>query len=379
MTAFRPDRRPGGRRNAMTRVSIVIACMVLAACSGGSVDAGNAGAGTGTRVDAMNPVTQAEGPTQAFAPPSGKRVLILLCGSAGQGCVDEANESKRAAETLGWTVDVVDGKLDPTVWNQVVKQSVESGVDGIIAISADPNLMADAMREVQARDVPFVVTNQVPAADDVQGIDTYLAPDPVRGGHDVADWIIADSGGDAKVLLLDLPGYDSAMTRTRTIAEDLERECGSCVVHEADISVQTMGTSLAPLVTSQLQQHPDVDYIWSPDDCCVLFVQQGTLQAGRGSSVEIVSMGGFPDQLGGIRSGQLAADLATATRYTSWLSVDSLARLMAGQPVEEYWTVPQRLWTTENIDEAPEQMFTSGWNTDFDYEALFTGMWGSRG
>jgi ribose transport system substrate-binding protein len=363
----------------MAWAPVAIASVVLAACSGGSADAVNAGAGAGTRVDAMNPVTQVTGPTEAFAPPSGKRVLILFCGSAGQGCVNEANETKRAAESLGWTVDMVDGKLDPTVWNQVVKQSVESGVDGIIAISADPNLMADAMRDVQAKDIPFVLTNQVPAEGDVAGVDTYLAPDPVKGGKDVADWINADSGGKAHVLLLDLPGYHSAVTRTRAIAEDLQRKCPDCVVHKADIAVQTMGTSLAPLVTSQLQQYPDVDYIWSPDDCCVIFVQQGILQAGRASNVKVVSTGGFPDQLANVRSGHLAADQATATLYLSWLSVDGLARLMAGQPVEKYWPVPQRIWTAANIAEAPEKMFTSGWNTDFDYEAQFTGMWGTRG
>lgn len=352
--------------------------LVLAGCSGGgAADEGSSG-GDSVVVDAMKPVTKVDAPTKAFDPPSGKRVLILVCGSGGQGCVNEGAGAKKAAESLGWKVDLVDGKLDPTVWNQTVKQAVNSGVDGIIAISADPNLYADAMEAVEARDIPFVLTNQIPADDDVKGIDTYLAPDPVKGGNDLAEWIIADSDGKANILLLDLPGYDSAMTRNRTIAEGLKRDCPECVVHKADIPVQTMGTSLAPLVTSQLQQNPDIDYVWASDDCCVSFVQQGIQQAGKTSGVKLVSMAGYPAQLGHVKSGQMAADLATATDYAAWLSVDSLARGMADQPVEKYWPVPQQLWTTANIVDAPDKMIKSGWNTEVDYVTMFKRMWGIR-
>ncbi|MGE0216145.1 sugar ABC transporter substrate-binding protein [Mycolicibacterium sp.] len=324
----------------------------------------------------MAPVTEFDRPTVSFTPPRDKRIMILVCGSGGQGCGLEADEQKRAAEALGWKVDMVDGKLDPNVWNQAVQQAVDSHVDGIIAVSSDPNLYGAAMDAVAARDVPFVLTNQMPQQGDPAGIDTYLAPDPVTGGNDVADWIIADSEGSARVLLLDLPGYRDAVTRTKTIEDDLARDCPECVVHRADISAQTMGTSLAPLVTSQLQQHQDVTYVWSADDAAASFVAQGIQQAGKGSSVKLVSMGGFPDQLARVRSGQVAADLATATPYTAWLAVDSLARLMAGQPAEKYWAVPQRLWTSANIGEADDEMITAGWDTDIDFRSSFQNLWG---
>lgn len=376
--------RSRGRRAAA--LAAAAATVILAGCSGGSADAGTVGsaaqsgssAAIAVTVDGMNPVTQFKGPTEAFQPPSNKHILVLYCGSAGQGCVNEADETKKAAESLGWTVDMADGKLDPTVWNQIVKQAVDSGIDGIISISGDPNLMTDAMASVQAKDVPFVLTSQIPTDADTPGVDTYIAVDPVEGGNDIADWITADSGGKANVLLLDLPGYASAMTRTKTIDDDLARDCPGCVVTKADIAVQTMGTSLAPLVTAQLQQHPDVNYVWTPDDCCVSFVQQGIQQAGRTSGIKVVSFGGFPDQLKNVQSGPVAAEQAVATLYQSWLSVDSLARLMAGQPTQKYWPVPERIWTSANIADAPAEMFTSGWNTDFDFRAMFKKMWGSQ-
>ncbi|MET0453960.1 MAG: sugar ABC transporter substrate-binding protein [Mycobacterium sp.] len=368
--------RPWQRRAA--GVVAIGAALILTGCSSSAGGAGPVGSASTATVDAMKPVTEVDGPTEAFTPTPGKRILVLVCGSGGQGCALEGDEQKRAAEALGWQVDLVDGQLDPKVWNQAVQQAVDSGVDGIIAISADPNLYGAAMESVRAKNVPFVLTNQTPQQSDVQGIDTYIATDPVKGGNDVTDWIVADSGGQAKVLLLDLPGYRDAMTRTKTIDDDLAKDCPGCVVYRSDISVQTMGTSLAAQVTSQLQQHPDVDYVWSADDAAASFVAQGIQQAGRGSSVKLVSMGGFPDQLARVQTGQVAADLATATPYTAWLAVDSLARIIAGQPAEPYWPIPQRLWTTANIAEGDEQMLDVGWDTDFDFMNAFKTMWGIK-
>jgi len=326
----------------------------------------------------MGPVNKVDAPTEAFTPPTFKHILIMPCGSVGQGCVNEAAEEKKVAESLGWTADVIDGKMDPTVWNQTVKQAVASGVDGIIAVSADPNLYAEAMQSVASKSVPFVVTQQSPGNKDVKGVDTYVAPDPKVGGADVAEWINADSGGRAHVLLLSAPGFASGQQRSAAISENLHSDCKDCVVYTADITAATMGTSLAPLVTSQLQQHPDIDYVWGTDDCCVSFIQQGIGQAGKTGSVKLMSMSGFPQQMAQLKTGDMAFELASPTPYAAWLAVDSLARLRAGKPTESFWVLPQRIWTEASIGDAPADAFKTGWDVEFDYRSMFHKLWGRK-
>lgn len=378
MARFERKRRISGRRGILLGAAIATVSLALAGCTGAVGGGSPSASGSKVVIDAMNPVTQVKAPTGAFTQPADKHILILYCGSSGQGCVAEANETKRVAESLGWKVDMLDGKLDPTVSNQLLKQAAQTGIDGIIDIAADPNLMADAMAVVHGKKIPFVLTAQVPTDKDVAGVDTYLGSDPVGGGSGIADWIKADSGGKANVLLLNLPGYYSAETRTATIASKLKSDCSGCVVQEADIPVQTMGTSLSPLVTSRLQQNPNTTYVVSPDDCCLSFIYQGIQQANKTSSVKVVSVQGFPDQLANIASGTLAADQATPILYESWLSIDSLGRLMAGLPTERYWPMPQRLWTAANIGEASQEIFKSGWNLDFDYQSMFKKLWGKQ-
>jgi ABC-type sugar transport system substrate-binding protein len=354
--------------------------LVLTACSGGSAEGGTTGAGaggSGVVTDAMAEVTTVDMPTKAFKPPTGKRVLIMPCGSSGQGCVNEAQEEKRVAEMLGWKVEMADGKLDPTTWNQVIKQAADRGVDGIISVSSDPNLMTEAMAAVRQKKIPFVLTQQPPADGDVEGVGAYVATDPAPGGKDVADWIIADSEGKGNVLVLDFPGFAAVQARAAAIVENLENDCPDCTVKKVDVSVQTMGTSLTPLVTSELQQDPNIGYIWGSDDCCVSFMQQGIQVAGKSSSVKLLSMTGYPDQLKQIQTGEMAGELASATPFSAWLAVDSLARLMAGEPLEKnFWPVPQRIITSENVDELPESAFKVGWDTGVDYQSEFKKLWG---
>lgn len=374
------------KRAGVNLAGLVVAGMVaftLAACSspddssgGASTGSSNAAAKADVNVAAMDPVSAYAGPKESFKPPAGKRIMILVCGNAGRGCIDEANAQKAAVESLGWKAQLVDGRFDPKVWNQAVQQAVDSNVDGIIAVAADPKLYGDAMESVAKKNIPFVLTAQSQQAGDPAGIDSYISPDAVTGGTSVAQWIAAVSDSKAKVLLLDLPGYADAVQRTRTINDKLSADCKGCKVYKANISVPTMGTSLAPLVTAQLQQHPDVDYVWSPDDAASGFVAQGIQQAGKTDSIRVVSTGGTPDQLARIKDGTGSADLANSPGFQGWLAVDTMARLIAGQPAQTSWASPQRLWTTDNIADASADVIASGWNLEFDYQSYFKTLWG---
>lgn len=386
MKVLQRDRRIGGRRGvtlwgALATVSI----LVVSACSGGTSDSGDTGASgsaggdSAVVTDAMKPVNTLDAPTKPFTPPTGKKILIMPCGSSGQGCVNEAKVEKQVAESLGWTVKMADGKLDPTTWNQVVKQAADSGIDGIIAVSADPNLYTEAMAAVKAKGIPFVLTQQPPGDKDVDGIGAYVATDPIPGGKDVADWIKADSDGKANVVVLDFPGFSAVQARAKSIVDNIKADCSGCKVKKVNVSVQTMGTSLTPLVTSQLQKDPSIDYIWGSDDCCVSFMQQGIQVAGKSSSVKLLSMTGYPDQMTQLKTGEMAAELASATPYSGWLAVDSLGRLMAGEPLEKkFWPVPQRIWSSETIGDAPASVYKVGWDTEVDYEPMFKKLWGQK-
>lgn len=366
------------RRLASSAVVAIGAVLSMAACTTdtGGINSMAAAPENSVVLESMAAVTEYTGPNEPFTPTADKHIMILVCGNVGLGCVRTGAAAKEAAEAMGWTADVVDGRLDPTVWNRAVKQAVDSGADGIVSIGANPNLMGEAMAAVQAKNIPFVVTSQSPQDGDIPGVRSFIRPDPGKGGSDVAQWIIGDSGGQATVLILDSPEYADIMMRNNSLVENLGRECAGCAVRRVNISAQTMGTTLAPTVTSQLQQYPDTTYVWSPDDAYSNFVAQGIQQAGKATSVKLVSGAGAPEGLARVLTGQQAADLATPDSYLGWLAVDSLARAISGVPVAVVVDVPQRFFTTTNIGDAADEITDLGWDMEFDYQPVFTQMWG---
>jgi ribose transport system substrate-binding protein len=359
---------------ALTAAALALA---MAACSTGTTTAAGAAGGKDIELPAMKAVTTFVGPSESFDAPKKKHIMVLVCGNTGYGCVREGNAVKQAAAELGWTADLVDGRLDPTVWNRAVKQAVDSGIDGIVSVASDPNLMGDAMQQVAAEKVPFVILGQTPKDGDVPGVQTWIRPDTAEGGKAAAAWIKADSDGRGTVLVLDLPDFTDIMKRHDTITGTLKSECPGCKVHRAEVASQTIGTSLAPLVTSQLRQHPDVNYVWGPDDSVGDFVAQGIQQAGKSSAVKLLSTSGTtPSSVARLKNGTQAADLLFPDNYMGWLAVDSLARGIAGRPVEKLWDAPQRLFTAKNIGEAPSTLADEGWNTEFEYKPEFRKLWG---
>ena len=108
---------------------------------------------------------------------------------------------------------------------QAVKQAVDSGVDGIISVGANPNLMGEGMTAVAAKDVPFVITSQSPQKGDLPGVDSWIRPDAVKGGSDIGKWIAGDSDGAGSVLIIDTPEYADSMMRNDSVANTLQRQC----------------------------------------------------------------------------------------------------------------------------------------------------------
>ena len=370
--------RARGRWSRAVAVAVVVAAMSVTACTTDAGGASNSGAPDKVTLDSMKAVTTFPGPTEVFTPAAGKHIMILVCGNVGLGCVRTGGAAKEAAQAMGWTADVVDGRLDPTVWNRAVKQAVDSGVDGIISVGANPNLMGEGMTAVAAKNVPFVITSQSPQKGDLPGVDSWIRPDAVKGGNDIGKWIAGDSDGAGNVLVIDTPEYADSMMRNDSIANTLQHDCSGCTVERLAISTQTMGTSLAQTVTSQLQQHPDLTYVWSPDDALSNFVAQGIQQAGKSTSVKLVSGAGAPEALARLQTGLQAADLATPDTYLGWLAADSLARVISGQPVQEVVDVPQRFFTAANINDGATEISKVGWNMEFDYKSDFKKLWGVK-
>ncbi|WP_432937380.1 sugar ABC transporter substrate-binding protein [Kribbella sp. CA-253562] len=347
------------------------ACSDPAAAPAGSTAPNDSGTDTSAATAAVTaakaPQTTWTGPTTPVTPPAGRRIVAITCGSQGYGCVQGARGVAAAGQVVGWDVSIVDGKGDPSVWNAAVTQAVTDRADGIVLAAINPALVQDGLAKAKAAGVPVVVQfiPELPGAK----VDAHVTTDHLAGGKTLADWVIADSGGQAKVLLLEEPAFPELVRRNDGIRAQLQASCPGCtIVSTTKFSIGTMVQQLPGLVTTALQSHPEITHILAPFDSSGTFAAQGIRQAAR--KVALVSGEGDPDGLTRLRKGEQAADLATVPAWAGWAAVDQLARLFTGAAVQPH-VLPQRLFTADNV---PAEQ--GSWRGDLDYAAQFSKLWG---
>jgi ribose transport system substrate-binding protein len=357
--------------SATSLAMILSACSDTATTSASSADTGSGGdnsAAAATVAAASAAQTQWPGPNDTITPAAHKKIVAITCGSQGYGCVQGAQGVEAAGKVLGWDVTVVDGKGDPSVWNAAVTQAVTDKADGIVLAAVNPVLVQDGLAKAKAAHVPVIVEfiPRFPGAT----VDGYVSTDHTQGGKVLADWVIANSGGKAKVLVLEEPAFPELVQRNDGIRAELAAACPNChIVSTAKFSLGTMVQQLPGLVTTALQSHPDITYVLAPFDSAGTFATQGIRQSGR-TDVALVSGEGDPDGLTRVRNGEQAADLATVPAWAGWAAADQLARLFNGKTAQPY-TLPQRLFTAHNLPNGQ-----AGWSGDVDYAAEFSKIWG---
>lgn len=322
----------------------------------------------GLSVDqARQPLAAWPGPTQSVQVKAGKAIYVITCSSQGIGCVRAANGVVAAGQELGWKVQVIDGRGDPGAWNGAILSAIAGGADGIVLAAVPPMLVGDALDRAKSAGIVVVsVFNPVPS--EAGSLFAWVRPDHEAQGRLVAAWVAKDSGGAAKVLLVEDNQFPELAQRSKGFREGLASCAGCTIVESEESTIGTMAQRLPGAVASALSRHPDANYLVAPFDSNAFFASEGVRQAGRTGAVKVAGYEGDPQSIAAIRDGNQAITIANPAEWMGWEAADELARAFAGVPAAEA-PVPFRLIDADN---APA---TSGWTGDVDYAAEFRKLW----
>lgn len=329
---------------------------VLSACGGGgdSTTAASTEAGSSTEAggsteasgsseveeaaavvaEFTGPPTEWTGPTSSPKPEPGKKIAIISCAQASN-CAVNSNGTKEAAEAAGWTADVIDGKGDTALWNSAIKQAVNAGYDGIVDVAITPVLAKEGLRYAQKKGVPVV--NEV----DVDSTDPAISANvPMNWEQDamvLGNWIINDSEGQAKVVILRDDEFEGIKLRNKSMVETLEGCAGCEVLDDIDMTITelTDPSKVGQQVDSILAQHPDVEYIVSPFSVVDSLIVPA-LRRHPGNDVQVVGYDGDEAQMALCSKGDVSAVVPGLSEWFGWAAVDQMNRVFHGEePVDQ--------------------------------------------
>ena len=319
---------------------------------------------------ARAPQAKWTGPTTSAKPASGKTIYVITCASQGIGCVRAAKGVEEAGAALGWQVRTIDGRGDPATWNSAILSAVAAKANGIVLAAVPPMLVGDALQQAAAAKMPIVsVFNPLPGKQD--SVFAYVRPDHVAQGKLAADWVAVDSGGKAKIILVEDRIFPELVERTTGFRQAIKGCSGCEIVETVDSTLATMAQRLPGAVAAALSRHPEATYVIAPFDSNGFFANEGVRQAGRIGQVKVGSYEGDPQTIAAIRDGQYAMTIADPAEWMGWQATDELVRAFAGATPSNVLVS----WKLLDRDDAPN---TPGWFGDIDFRAEYKRLWGVK-
>jgi len=211
-------------------------------------------------------------PTDSPKPATGKNIWVI---SADQSLISAANTAaaiEAAGEKLGWTVNVVDSKLDPAAGSNGIQQAVAAKADAIVSIYWDCAAVKAGLLQAKGANV-LRIGVEVADCDGEQLYDyivAYNALPEFYGGLEgtmpnqlnawqraLADYAVDKIQGQGKILFV--TEYDSATLAAQSEGGlDQLSKCSGCTVVPLEITLADYGPPLQQKIQDALVKHPDI-------------------------------------------------------------------------------------------------------------------------
>ena len=287
-------------------------------------------------------------PEEGPEPAVGMNVWVISCGQATEGCATTSNTAIEAGEEIGWEMTLFDGKLNPSLYSEGIRQAVAAGADGIILDAVDCAITRQALQEARDAGVKLLGIHALDCDDPAVGGEAlwdgslYYGedwPDFRRRlldfGATKADWIVANAGADAKIIEFRQDELLVIKYINDGFDQRIEELCPDCEIETVDFVLADLGPPLTAKAQAALAQNPDATAIMIPYDSAVTLGIGAAIDS-SGRSEELLVMGGegFQSNIESARNGK-GQDAGTGFgfEWEGWATIDAINRLFAGEEI----------------------------------------------
>ncbi|MBZ5739565.1 sugar ABC transporter substrate-binding protein [Nocardioides mangrovi] len=344
------------RSRMLAAVAVAVAAaLTLAACGSSDSSSGGGGATAQSDLDWASSTTAklfegTDRPLPSSGPEAvtGKTVWAITCAATAPGCDMPAEGFADAAQHLGWTTKVVDGKLDPTVYNSSIRAAGAAHVDAVALFGVDCSSTEGAIKAVQAEGVKVFGINALDCDDTYSSGGQPLFDGSMKWGPDsssygdflddqvgpsIAAWVVDTTNGAGNILVM--TEDDNATTHHVGDAEvaTLKAKCGGCTVNTVPYTGgDLVDGGVQSKLSAALQKYPDAGVVMTPVDATILLGAGAAVEQARASGRTILLVGeeGVPGSIALIKKGDQDFALGRPWTWTGWAAADALNRFFAG-------------------------------------------------
>lgn len=301
--------------------------------------------------------------------PSGKKLAYISCGSPT--CSYMGKEAQTIAETLGWTITVVntDGSAQQVQagWDQVLREKP----DGILYTATPAATIARHLKQAGAAGIPVAAGGVTDSPENGLSFRTPPLEEYDQYGLLQAAWVISTSEGQGSTVFLNLADLPVIAAIKEGFDKAFDGFCPSCFRGSLDIPLAAIGKDAPDLVVSYLRSHPDVKYVVAGADSLLIGVPAALKAAGL-SGIQLFGETPGEINLQYIDTGAQAGTVGNTSFEQLYAQFDYIVRHVAGAELPEPQRIP--LWVVDKTNK-PDTMKIFPSITGL--AALYAAAWGS--
>jgi ribose transport system substrate-binding protein len=337
-------------------------------------------------------------PNAAPKPAAGKKVWVIACAMAGEGCANPANAAAFAGRKLGWDMTVQDGRLDPNVYNSLIRTAITAKVDAIILIAVDCGPAQNTLAQAVAAGIKIIgvysldcsqkyfggkpqFTAQVsycakPTSDEATLEACYERFLNEQYTQNMADYTITKLNGKAEAIVMQED--DSVIARIVGEANQAWlAKCPGCIVHVVPFTgLDLLNGRIQSIAAAALTRYLNANAVIIPYDAAGFLGVSGAVKGlqASGRNLELIGVEGLSGAISQIKSGS-GQTFATGSpaSWLGWAGVDALVRVFAGEPQVDEGIGVAAIDKDHNL---PTSTPDYNGNARSDWQANFLKIWG---
>jgi ribose transport system substrate-binding protein len=327
-------------------------------------------------VKRTGPQSQWNGPSSAPKPQPGTKVVYIPTDAQNALSKEWGDQIQEAAKAIKWDVAVIDGKGTAQGWTSALTQAIALKPAAIMT-SMDVATVKDLAAEANSQGIKVIGIHGValpgPAAD--VGLFDNITSDPHDIGKAEADYVIADSCGQGKAVVLYDGNYDIARTKAAAMRDQL-MTCKTCqLLDYVDSPLSEITTRTPQVFSTFASKYGKGWYVMTIYDGYYDFGIPALQSGGIGTDeVKLVGSDGTKEAYDRIRSGSYqVATVPEPPSLQAYQALDDAVRAAASQPAGN-WTQPVFLVVKDNIqiEGGPDSIFVPS----NDFKNRYLKLWG---
>lgn len=306
--------------------------------------------------------------------------IVVIDNTPSVGPLEETSAGvMQAAQDAGFSPKLLNGGANNTASQDIdlLEQAVNLHPKVVLQVGIITALETAGLQYAKAHGVPVIAVDDDAPVAGAPGEGSgplasgTSAQDYTAYGKVLAEYVAAQGPSNASVGVITSADIVPSTAILDAFKSELSQLCSGCSVFTQNVDTAEWSTQITPTVTSILDAHPSLNYLFPVVDGMAPLVSPA-LTAATAGKLQVISANATPGSaMNSVKSGQFAAEVGASPQAIGWYGFDAALRVMLGLPQQTNPNEPYSFFTTaemkaKNLDPTSvSALFGSAYETGF--------------